>query len=83
MISKFGDEHEIFYEIKQLNERRIKDIFHENHIKAFNPRIEYLTNFDQISFPVYQTIRKETTDRKSKGKDRLSTRRSNQVHSSI
>lgn len=41
LIKRFENKHDIFYEIKQLNERKIKNIFHDNHIKKFTSKNEY------------------------------------------
>ena len=58
MIHDFGKEHGISYQIRQRNERRIRNIFHDNHFKLFVARIGYLTDsFTNFMF-IYQSIRK-------------------------
>ena len=56
-IDDYDGTHGVFYEIKQLNERRIKRIFHENHLKKFILRTEHFSFFDYHQFPNQQTIR--------------------------
>ena len=56
-IENYDDTHDIFYEIKQLNEKRIKEIFHENHLKKYVFRIEHFSSFDHHQFSGQQTIR--------------------------
>ena len=56
-IDDYDDTHEVFYEIKQLNEKRIKKIFHENHLKKFVFRTEHFSFFDYHQFSNQQIIR--------------------------
>ena len=55
MILKF-DTREISYRLQQLNEKKIKKIFHENYLKLFKSRKKYFT--DLITLSIYQIIRK-------------------------
>ena len=56
-IENYDDTHEISYEIRQLNEKRIKRTFHENHLKKFVFRTEHFSFFDYHQFSNQQTIR--------------------------
>ena len=55
MILKF-DAYEISYRLQQLNEKKIKKTFHENHLKFFRSKKKYFA--DSIILSIYQIIRK-------------------------
>lgn len=58
-ISRYGSIREIFFKIVQLNDRGIRDIFHENHLNKIVSRIGFLTGSGAIyDFLSFQTIRK-------------------------
>ncbi len=41
-ISDYDEFHDIFFILVQLNDRKIRDSFHEDHLKTFISRIDYL-----------------------------------------
>ena len=49
--------HEILYKLRQLNERLIKEHFHENHLKLFSFRTDYLKDFENLILSTTQIIR--------------------------
>ena len=59
-IFEYENNHDLFFTLNQLNDKRIKNNFHKNHLKQFISRIDYLivdeimNNIDTI----FQTIRK-------------------------
>jgi hypothetical protein len=57
-INEYEDNHDISYTLRQLNEKKINDIFHENHLKSFLSRIDYLIDSIDISLSSEQIIRK-------------------------
>lgn len=63
-IDEYEETHDIFYTLRQLNDKRIKKTFHDNHLKIFIFRIEHLFDSSDISFSKYQTIRKSKHKKK-------------------
>ena len=59
MISNYEDHHDVSFTLTQLDERDVKRIFHDDHLKSFQPRYEYLVVNDIIddSDAAYQIIR--------------------------
>jgi hypothetical protein len=41
-ISDYDEFHEVFFTFVQLNDRKIRDFFHEDHLKTFTSKEEYL-----------------------------------------
>lgn len=58
----------MFYEIKQLNDKRIKKIFHENYLKQFVFKTKHLSNFFDFYFSQQQIIRNKKIKTKSSTK---------------
>ena len=57
-IDGFGGSHGVSYKLRQCTGRKMKGIFHGNHLKAFTPRRGYLADADNgPTFPSEQTIR--------------------------
>jgi hypothetical protein len=65
-INEYDDSHDIFYIIRQLNDKKINDTFHENHLKSFLSRIDYLLNSIDISLWAEQIIWKSKKSKKKK-----------------
>ncbi len=64
-IYGFGESHGVSYKPRQFNGRKIKGIFHGNHLKLFTPRRGFLADTDS-AFPSEQTIRAPRPRRKKK-----------------
>jgi hypothetical protein len=43
-ISDYDEFHDIFFILIQLNDRKIRDSFHDDHLKTFTSRTDYLVN---------------------------------------
>jgi hypothetical protein len=43
-ISDYDESHDIFFILIQLNDRKIRDSFHDDHLKTFTSRTDYLVN---------------------------------------
>ena len=56
-IDEYHSSHEVFYKLRQLNERLIKGHFHENHLKLFSSRTDYLKDSDDLILSIIQIIR--------------------------
>jgi hypothetical protein len=65
-ISEYDENHDISYIIKQLNKRKIKKTFHENHFKLFSFKTDYLVDSFDISLQSEQIIRKSQKFKKTK-----------------
>lgn len=63
-VHEFEKKHEIFYELRQLNEKKIKKTFYENHFKTFKSQTKHLIEIMKQSLILYQTIRKFKTKKK-------------------
>ena len=59
IIFNYDDTHDVSFILVQLNGRDIRDIFHDDHLKSFQSRYEYLVVNDIIddSDTTYQIIR--------------------------
>ena len=59
MIFNYNDTHNISFTLVQLNDRNIRDIFHDDHLKLFQSRYEHLVVNDIINDfdATYQIIR--------------------------
>ena len=64
-IDGFGGSHGVSYKLRQFNGRKIKGIFHGNHLKPFTPRRGFLAD-THPTFPSEQTIRTPRPRRKKK-----------------
>lgn len=67
VIHGSGGEHGVSYQLRQLNERRIRGTIHGNHLKELVPQSGYLVDPTMGLFPMYQTLRKPKA---KKGKTR-------------
>ena len=63
-IDEYHSTHEISYKLRQLNERLIKRHFHENHLKLFSSKTDYLKDFDDLILSTTQIIRNSRRRRK-------------------
>ncbi len=65
-IFDYDESHDIFFNFVQLNDRKIRDSFHDDHLKTFTSRTEYLLFKEQLTNELsqYQTIRKIRVVRK-------------------
>lgn len=64
-IDGFSGSHGVSYKLRQFNGRKIKGIFHRNHLNPFTPRCGYLADVGP-TFPPEQTIRAPRPRRKKK-----------------
>ena len=69
-IFEYEDTHQISFVLIQLNDRKIRKTFHENHLKEFKSRTEYLSNSSrEKDLLLFQTIRMSKS-KKKKGIER-------------
>jgi hypothetical protein len=47
-ISDYDESHDIFFTFVQLNDRKIRDSFHDDHLKIFTSRTEYLLSKESL-----------------------------------
>ena len=62
-INGLGGSHRISYQLRQINGRLIRGIFHGNHSRSFVPRTGYLRGSSD-GYPMEQTIRAPKKKRK-------------------
>jgi hypothetical protein len=55
---KSQNDRDVFYSLQQLNDRSIKEIFHDNHLKLFTFRTDHFANSSNVSLSTDQIIRK-------------------------
>ena len=64
-IQKYEKTHQLFFVLIQLNDRKIRETFHENHLKIFKSRTEYFSDsFREKNLLLYQTIRMSKAKKK-------------------
>ena len=64
-IFEYEDTHQISFVLIQLNDRKIRKTFHENHLKEFKSRTEYLSNSSrEENLLLFQTIRMSKSKKK-------------------
>jgi hypothetical protein len=64
-IFDYDESHDIFFILIQLNDRKIRDSFHDDQLKTFTSRTDYLVNkFITETLPQQQTIRKSRVKKK-------------------
>ena len=57
-IYEYEKTHQLSFVLNQLNDRKIREIFHENHLKEFKSRTKYLSNSThEKNLLLYQTIK--------------------------
>jgi hypothetical protein len=58
-VLNYDESHEISFTLTQLNDRKIRDSFHEDHLKTFISRTDYLVEKIIVeALPQKQIIRK-------------------------
>ena len=64
-IFEYEGTHQISFVLIQLNDRKIRRTFHENHLKEFKPRTEYLSDSSrEEDLLLFQTIRMPKSKKK-------------------
>ena len=64
-IFEYEDTHQLSFILNQLNDRKIRETFHENHLKIFKSRTEYFSDsFREEDLLQYQTIRMSKSKKK-------------------
>jgi hypothetical protein len=64
-IQSYDDFHDISFIFVQLNDRKIRDFFHDDHLKIFTSRTEYFMNsISTQDLSQHQTIKKTRMSKK-------------------
>ena len=60
VVSNYEEHHDLSFTLTQLDERDVKNVYHENHLKRFQSKYEYLVKNEIIDdFDIeYQSVRK-------------------------
>ena len=82
VINEYEKEHDINYIFRKLDEITLFNHFHENHLRIFQKRINYLKSHDEKNFLIMKSFRKVRTKvmKKTQKKRKFNKHTRNSLH---